>query len=328
MDQTTSSLILLLVFCAGALLIYAIYSFWNQYFSVAEKDKVKQRIDQMSRAGSEASGEKRLSLARQKVISPLDRILLEIPGYHRFDHFLEQSGAKYAPGGALIRTLIAGAVGMFLANFVLGGLGVLALPVGFIVGILFPLVRLRRQRSRRLALLVRQLPDAMDFFARSLRAGNPFVGALKSAPQEMAQPIAREFEITFEEMNYGLDFEEVMQNLASRVDAEEVRFFVTAVLVQKTTGGNLAEIMNRIAALLRERIKTRGEVQVLAAEMKTSSHVLIGLPFFIAGVLQLLSPDYFRILFENPTGRVIIVIQLTMMLVGYLIMRRMVNFRI
>jgi tight adherence protein B len=315
-----------LVFCAVVLFVFGAYSFWNQAFG-SGKDMSAVRIDQLEKEGHVAES-KKLSLARQVSISRLDQVFLGVPGYHHVDRMIEQAGLQYGPGGLFLRITLFGLAGAMLGMLLSRGIGMFPLVIGFLAGAALPVLRIRRRRKLRLKRLVSQLPDAMDFFARSLRAGNPFVGALRSAPEEMAQPIARELEITFEEMNYGLDFEEVMQNLASRIDAEEVRFFVTAVLVQKKTGGNLAEIMNRIASLLRERIKTRGEVMVQAAEMKASANVLIALPIVVAGALQILNPGYFLVMLDHPTGLVLVYVQLGMMLVGYLIMRRMVNFRI
>ncbi|MEY4640656.1 MAG: hypothetical protein RLZZ227_650 [Pseudomonadota bacterium] len=328
MDALPFNALLLIAAGAAAICIASIYLYWKQYL-VSGNVKIRERRTTLEGAGTALAGKRPvLSLSRQQVASPLDKILLALPFGPQLDRYLEQAGAHHGPAGAVLRMFAGGGLGFGLGLMLAVKFGPLALTAAVFVGSFYPLLRLRSLRKQRLARLVKQLPEAMDFFARSLRAGNPFIGALKAAPKEMSQPIARELEITFEEMNYGLDFEEVMQNLARRVDAEEVRFFVTAVLVQKTTGGNLAEIMNRIAALLRERIKTRGEVMIQAAEMKASAHVLFALPFFIAGVLQLLSPGYFKVLLDSPSGQTIVMIQIALMVVGYFVMNRMVNFRI
>lgn len=324
MELTPAQLIPAVVFLAVVLFV------WSLYLLLPGGDsggggQVKRRVGSLAAAG-ERDRRAPLSLARSNKVAGLDGVLLALPQFRSFDRYLVQAGVAYGPSAALARLLASGlapAGGLHVAGFGAGSV-LLAFLAGTGVWV-FRLARKRRQRRNR---LVRQLPDAMDFFARALRAGNPFISALKAAPEEMPQPIAREFEIAFEEMNYGLDFQEVMENLARRTDAEEVRFFVTAVLVQKTTGGNLAEIMNRIATLLRERIKTRGEVEIQAAEMKASAHVLIALPFFVAGILHLMNPEYFMVLFENQIGRYIVYAQLGLMFVGYLIIRRMVNFRI
>lgn len=326
MNDQQLAIAIAMIFSAVVLFVYGAYSFWNQAFGIG-KDMSAVRIEQLAKDAHLAQS-KKLSLARRVSISPLEKVFLLLPGYHHVDRMIEQAGLQFGPGGLIVRAVLFGLVGAALGMLMSRGISLFPLAMGLLVGAGLPIMRVRRRRKLRLQRLVSQLPDAMDFFARSLRAGNPFVGALRSAPEEMSQPIARELEITFEEMNYGLDFEEVMQNLASRIDAEEVRFFVTAVLVQKKTGGNLAEIMNRISSLLRERIKTRGEVMVQAAEMKASANVLIALPLVVAGALQILNPTYFSVMLDHPTGLILIYVQLGMMLTGYLIMRHMVNFRI
>jgi tight adherence protein B len=200
--------------------------------------------------------------------------------------------------------------------------------IGALAGCLVPWLVLSRKRIARKARLVRQVPDALDFFARSLRAGTPFSGAIKIASEELAQPIADELAVTFDELNYGLSFDESLLNMATRIDAEEVRLFVTAVLVQKNTGGNLAELLNRIAKLLRERINALGEIRIQAAEMRTTARVLIVLPFVVAGLLQLVNPEYFPTMLESDMGQNMIMIQIILMGIGYYIINRMVSFRV
>jgi tight adherence protein B len=184
------------------------------------------------------------------------------------------------------------------------------------------------RRNKRKERLVRQIPDTLDFFARSLRAGTPFSGAIKVASEELPQPIASELAVTFDELNFGLSFDEALHNLAVRIDAEEVRLFVTAVLVQKNTGGNLAELLNRLAKLLRDRIAAFGEIRIQAAEMQTTARILVLMPFFIAAMLQIVNPDYLPAMLESDLGQNLIIFQLVLMALGYFIVNRMVSFRV
>ncbi|MEX0902915.1 MAG: type II secretion system F family protein [Pseudohongiellaceae bacterium] len=317
-------LIGLLVFLAGFLFLWAVYLF-SLEINQARGEQVKRRIKSLKSVGTTRDGTG-LSLALTNSASAADQLLLVFSPFRRLGRFVEQAGFHYGPSGAIWRGLVAGASGAAAAALI--GTEISTLLLGCLAACGLWCFYLSRGYFRRRDRLIRQLPDAMDFFARSLRAGNPFTGALKAAPEEMPQPIAREMEITFEEINYGLDFEEVMRNLAARVDAQEIRFFVTAVLVQKKTGGNLAEILNRIAALLRERIRAQGDVRIQAAEMKASAHVLIALPFLVGGMLHLSNPEYFPVLFQTTLGRSVVYAQLALMLFGYLVMKRMVNFRI
>jgi len=318
----------LIVFGAAVLFMSGIYMLWAESRE-SGAEKIKSRIRRLSAGSDEAAdAEKYLSLAKEEVGSPLDRALLELPRLHKLDRFLEQAGVTYGPATALALSLLVGFVGAIISMLLFRNFTLLPLIVGYVAGMAILWGILANKRAKRRDQLIKQIPDTLDFFARSLRAGNPFAGAMKSAAEEMQQPLAGELEITFDELNYGLDFEECMQNLANRIDTEEVRLFVTAILVQKSTGGNLAELMNRIATLLRERKATRGEIQIQAAEMKVSARILIALPFVIAGLLQLVNPTYIPILFETPAGRTIIMVQAALMVVGYFVINRMVNFRI
>ena len=328
MGEFTQGLIPLIVFGASVLFISGIYMLWAESRE-SGAEKVKHRIRRLSAASvKEAEAGKPLSLAKQEVGSPLDRALLELPRLNKLDRFLEQAGVTYGPAMALALSLMIGFIGAIISMLLFRSFSLLPLLLGYMGGLAVLWGILAKKRAKRRDTLIKQIPDTLDFFARSLRAGNPFAGAMKSASEEMQQPLAGELEITFDELNYGLDFEECMQNLATRIDAEEIRLFVTAILVQKSTGGNLAELMNRIASLLRERTATRGEIQIQAAEMKTSARVLIALPFLVAGMLQVVNPSYIPILFETSTGRTVVMVQIALMAVGYFIINRMVNFRI
>jgi tight adherence protein B len=129
-------------------------------------------------------------------------------------------------------------------------------------------------------------------------------------------------------MNYGLDVEDALYNLGDRTGNEEMHFFITAVLIQKSTGGNLADVLNRIAAVMRARAVTYRDIKILAAEMRYSAKVLIGLPFFVAGVLSITNPTYLTVLFENELGLIVIALQIMFMVVGYYVIHKMVNFRV
>jgi tight adherence protein B len=200
----------------------------------------------------------------------------------------------------------------------------LAIPVAIFVPVLV-LLKMKQKRGLRFS---RQLPDALDYIARSLRAGNPLTASLKSVATEMEDPTGTEFGITFEELNYGLPFEEAMHNMAARSGSDEMNYFVTAVLIQRTTGGNLADMLNKLATIMRARASTYREIKILAAEMKLSANVLIALPFFVALIILIANPDYLSVLFTTTFGQVMIFVQLLLMVIGYGIIRKMINLRV
>lgn len=328
MNNILVLLILVLVFAAAVLFLVSVY------LLITEKHRnsasaFKKRIDKVSADTSDQHKSKpQRSLIRERHSDSRFSFLLKYFDTGRLDAFLKLAGSKLTPASFITISLICGLGGSLISALLLRNLSVLTVSLGLLPGIASPYMIMKRKARKRREKMVEQLPDVMDYFARALRAGNPFVGAIKASSEETSAPLADELAVTFDEMNFGIDFDEAMRNFANRTNAEEIRLFVTAVLVQKNTGGNLAELMNRIAVLLRERARTRGEIRIQAADMQSSAKVLIGLPFGIAGVMQLLNPDYFTVLLESELGMILIFVQLGMIGAGWYIMQRMINFRI
>ncbi len=174
----------------------------------------------------------------------------------------------------------------------------------------------------------RQLPEALDLMARALKAGHAFTGALKMVADEMDDPIGTEFDKTLGEINFGIDVSQALINLSQRVDCPDLRFFVIAIIIQRETGGNLAEILGNIAYLIRERFKLHGRVRVLAAEGKLSAIILVALPFLVALALTFLNPDYLEVLVTDPIGRFMSCFALVMMAFGIVVMKKMVAIKV
>lgn len=321
-------LIMGLVFAAAVLFLVGGYLLVIE-IQQNSASSIRKRIDKVSASvASPHAAIRPLSLIREQHNDSRYAFVLKYFDMARLDIFLKSTGTKLKPANFIAVCLMSGIAGALVSALLFRNLSALSLMVGLLLGSALPYVVMRRLADKRKQKMVEQLPDAMDYFARALRAGNPFVGAIKAGSEETPAPLAEELATTFDEMNFGIDFDEAMKNFANRTDAEEIRLFVTAVLVQKNTGGNLAELMNRISGLLRERGRTRGEIRIQAADMQSSAKVLIALPFFIAGIMQVLNPEYFKVLLESETGIMLIMVQLGMIGAGWLILQRMVNFRI
>jgi tight adherence protein B len=174
----------------------------------------------------------------------------------------------------------------------------------------------------------RQLPEALDLVARSLKAGHAFSGGLKMVVEEFDDPISTEFDTAINEINFGVGVNNALKNLLKRVDCPELKFFVISVVIQRETGGNLAEILASIAHLIRERFRLQGHVRTLAAEGKFSALILAVIPFFVSFILILMSPGYVETLFIDPIGRVMIVIGSIMMALGVVIMKKMITIKV
>jgi tight adherence protein B len=191
-----------------------------------------------------------------------------------------------------------------------------------------PFAYLLRKKKQRLRKFERQLPEALELVARTLRAGQAFSGGLSIVSEEFDDPIGTEFERTLDEINFGVSVQVALQNLAARVDCPDVRFFVVAVVIQRESGGNLAEIIESIANVVRERFKLVGKIRVLSAEGKASALILCLLPFFIGFVIYLLNRDYMSALIEDPIGKYMIGAGLVMMFLGIIVMRKMIQIKV
>jgi tight adherence protein B len=173
-----------------------------------------------------------------------------------------------------------------------------------------------------------QLPDGLDMIARALRAGHAFSTGMRLAADEFDDPLGTELAETLDEINFGVSVSDALANLAKRLDSPDIRYFVVSVLIQRTTGGNLAEILENIARLIRERIKFQGKVRVLSTEGKLSAVILIALPFIVVLLLRLLNPHYISLLWTDPAGRVMCGVAVIMMILGALVMKKIVNIEI
>lgn len=308
--------------------VQGLYLLW-QGLNVEKTVRVNRRLKAMSAAGL-AQG-KPISVLRERQFSDvpwINRVMLRVPRLHAVDHMIEQSGLDLTVSRYVLIQVILSLLALVLLLLFTPGNPVVAVPVAMVIGFLLPHAYVALKRGERVAAFTQELPDALDYIARSLRAGNPFSASLKSASEELPEPIAGEFRTTFEEMNFGLELEAALQNLGERTGSEELRYFVTAVLIQRTTGGNLAEVLNRISHVMRSRAATLREIQVLAAEMKYSANILIALPLLVAAALAVLNPGYLSVLFESVLGLVVIGLQLLLMAIGYFIVQKMINFRV
>jgi tight adherence protein B len=174
----------------------------------------------------------------------------------------------------------------------------------------------------------RQLPEALGLIARALRAGHAFTSGMKLACEEFSDPLGPEFEDTLDEINFGQSVTDALKNLALRVDCPDLRFFVVSVILQRETGGNLAEIMEGLAHLMRERFKFRGKVRVLSAEGRLSASILFILPFFLAAFLFVFHPQVVAPLHQDPIGKVLMWIMGALMFLGFLMIRRIIKVEV
>lgn len=269
------------------------------------------------------------SILREKyltALSPLERRLEELPLMEKLAEMNEQAGRVTPAYRVVLSSLLLGLFGGLLTGALLRSAlaGLIAAAIGFVA----PYLQLSMQRRRRLDKIEEQLPDAIDVIKRALRAGHPFNAAIKLVADDMDQPIAREFELTFSDLNYGNDVRRAMLGLLTRVPSVTVMALITSVLVQRDTGGNLAEILDQIAKIVRSRFRFERKVRSLSAEGRMSAWVLALVPVGLVALLSVASPDYLPVLLKNPTGHKLLYGAGVLAVLGVLWIRRIIQIEV
>ncbi len=247
-------------------------------------------------------------------IPQLNRLLVKINFTGRLELLLRQARIAYPPGAVLMMSCLLGAAAYLAADLALRNRGTALLCAA--AGCLLPFVWLKAKKAGRMKKFEMQLPEALDLIARSLKAGHAFTSGLKLAADSFSDPLGTEFGDTMHEINFGLSVPEALKNLGARVESPDLRYFIVATILQRETGGNLAEITENIARIIRERFKFNDKVRVLAAEGKISAAILIALPFVMFFIILKLNPAYIEVLLHEPAGKMAVTGALVLMLCG------------
>jgi tight adherence protein B len=259
-------------------------------------------------------------------VPAIERLLLGIPRISNVDRLLVQSGLEWTVAKLLAISLLFGVTAYVALSFAI------LLPFvqlgAALAASLLPVAYVRWKRRRRLRRMEQQLPDTLDLVGRAMRAGHALPSGLQMAGEEMVDPIAREFRITHDEINFGVSMQQALANLSERVPITDVRYFVVAVLIQREAGGNLAEILDNLSQLIRNRIKFRAKIKVLTTEGRMSAWVLGLLPFALAGLLFFFNHDFIAILWTDPAGIQIANVFLAMMAVGAVWLYKIIQIRV
>lgn len=253
----------------------------------------------------------------------LNTLLTVLPGVRKLDELLQQSGVKMLVGMLLLSSLTLGIVG-YLASVTLLRRELLAMAIG--CGIAFsPCLSLMYRRKQRRAQFEALFPDALDLMGYALKAGHSIMASLKMVAEEIKDPIAEEFGRVVEEINFGRSVDDSLRAMAGRIDSVELRYFVTSVIIQRETGGNLVAILENISEVIRKKFRFRERVRALSAEGKISAIILIILPIVVATAISVMNPKYVRLLITDPIGPYLIAGALVLLCVGSLAMYRMIQ---
>jgi tight adherence protein B len=319
-------MILMIVIWAAAMLAWFLVT---KYIKSSDLDRIKARLSGTNKT-KKAKGKAGEASVMQQEGSTKNRLAQKIVDKYRLAPkigiFLEQAGMKWAPA-RLVHTCLLG----FGAGFVLGWMftSSLLMAAGLgAVGAAAPVYFIYRKRKSRLHRFEEIFPDALEFVSRSMRAGHAFSVSLEMIHREFQEPVAGEFRRTFEEHNLGLPIEIALQKLAKRVPSLDVHFFVSAVLLQKRTGGNLAEILDKLAYVIRERFKLRGRIRAVSAHGKMTATALSAIPIAVGVLMFFTNPDYVKFFFKDDTGNIMLGCAVFLQLVGYMVMKKIVNIEV
>lgn len=290
--------------------------------------KIENRLDLLT--GAAPSAKEGLLEESSVLAQPLDQVpnFVEIflERFGNVNMLFEQADTSLTVGRLLLVSAVMGAGGVGLGA-VLGIYPALLPVVAIFMGAL-PLLWVLFRRRKRLKTFASQLPDALEMLSRSLRAGQSLGFGFNMVSEEMSAPIGKEFGRAFEEQNLGVPLEETLESLTDRIPNLDLKFFVTAVVLQRQTGGDLAEILDKIGALIRDRFRIWGQVQALTGEGRLSGVVLLALPFVLFIAVYQLNPDYISVLFTDTMGKKMLAVAIFMQVLGALVIRKIVNIKV
>ena len=289
------------------------------------RDRLSGRAEALSASSSESTSLFLPDGADQSRL--VNRLLAKMNVDQQLQSLIEQAGVSWAPGQvcivALLLALLAFNAVWYLfplwQNIAFGAAPLAAL---------LPILYLRRRRKKRIGAFEAQFPDALQFIARAMRAGHAFSVSLEMLYKEFPNPLGGEFRRTFEEQNLGLPMDTALEKLGQRIPLIDVRFFVAAVLLQKRTGGNLAEILDSLASLIRDRFKLRGQIRTISAHGRLSSLVLTAIPAVVAFLMYMVHPEHMQFFVEHEAGQWMAGLAIAFQALGYVIMRQIVKIEV
>jgi tight adherence protein B len=319
-------LIFLLTFVVVTVLFLAI---WMLATSDTQQDVIRRRMDAVRKAERRGDDSLGLKLARDEMLSSvptLHRLMLHWSWSLRLQDYIAQAGVKVRVGKLVLLSGVAG-----LGVYVVVGRFYPQVPIAAALGLAatgLPFAYVGYQRAKRLQQFEERFPEALDLLGRAVRAGHAFTTGLEMIAKESPEPIASEFRTTFEEQNFGLPLRDALLNMTERIPSIDVRFFVTALLIQKETGGNLAEILDGLARVIRDRFRIYREVRVRTAQGRLTAGILIALPIFMLILLMVMNPSYMRILFEDPRGATILTVAAGMQIIGSIMLWKIIHIEV
>lgn len=236
---------------------------------------------------------------------------------------ITQAGLKVNVATLLLSSACS-ALAVYLGVSIFTGNRLLGVGSGFLAAFV-PFIYVRQKKNSRLRKFEEQFPEAIDLIGRALRAGHAFTTGLAMAAEEIAKPVGEEFQLLYDRQNYGMPLPDAMKAFAARIPLIDARFFVTAVLTQRETGGNLGEVLDNLSSVIRDRFRVKRQVRVLTAHGRITGWILAGMPPSLAAAMMVVAPNHMKMLVSDPIGIQMIVAALVLQVLGTLIIRKLVN---
>jgi tight adherence protein B len=310
--------LLVLAVCFGVVLVFL--------RSSETERAVQRRLASLEEQDRNKPAEGNILKQERLAASPLlDDVLARLPGTFEFLNLIKQSGKEWWVSTAILGSLGCAVLGALFASFQTGNAALIV--IAGIVAAALPTGYLFWMRSQRLEQCDRQMPEAVDLMSRALKSGNALNSAIEMVSHDIPDPLAREFRIVYEEQALGLPLRDALMSLVQRVPRDEMRFLATALLLQKETGGNLVQVLETTARVMRERVRLRGQIRIYTAQARITAWVVSLLPFAMFLLLNLLNPGYESIMLNDPTGIKVVYVGLVMWGLGIYAIRKLIDIR-
>lgn len=317
-----------LAFLVGVGVVMGLFLASTRLPGVMLQRKLDKRLQEVTAPSDDAptAGNGILKDYKVGALAAIDRLASGSARGSAIARWIEQSGVKTSLTSILLIALFNAMVFAFIVGLISRAWW--GVPLGAAVGFAMPFMFLRMKRKRRLLAFEEQFPEALDLISRALKAGHAFATGLKMVADEMPEPVGPEFRKAFDEQNFGLPLKDSLDNLSHRIPSLDVRFFATAVLIQRETGGNLSEILENLAHVVRERFKILRQVRVFTAHGRLTGYVLLGLPAFLAVALMFINPEHMNLLFRERMGQMMLMAALVMQGIGYVWIQQVIKIEV
>ena len=316
------------IFLIAVLFVGGVYFFIWELPEREKRKKIKERLESISEAGRRAPTPE-LELIKSELLSDvpaINKLLLQFSHTNRLRKLISQADMKMKVSTFILLSLCIFAAGVLLSNLVLN-----IVIVNILIGVLlaaFPLFAILYRRKRRFRKFEELFPEALELLTRAVKAGHAFNTGMDMIAEEMPDPIGSEFRITYDEQNFGLPLKQALFNMVDRIPLLDLKFFVTAILMQRETGGNLAEILTNLSHVIRERFKIMGEVRTFSAQGRLTGYILTCVPIAMGLILSSMNWEYMQALFKEKIGHYMLAGAAFCQILGYIIIRKIVNIKV